>query len=653
MTEDQKLLPILEYIHKNYLADATEPGGESKAKVGELAAEVEKRKGKREEVIQYLRSLTPFQHHILDAGKELHKINRELAEALEKSDADKITRGYFRVAGLLISLKLWRHTDLPIEKLEKTLEFAPEEIAFLDHLMGMDAPLITPPPETPDPIVTLRTANVDKYELWEKDKLLNPDYAEPLRVKIREYIHENYHIQRIDHFSGTRKPLPPNQSVKPVRVQEEVPDITYFHRPSQFLRHKFAQLRNSTYKALAVERHETGGYRERRIQLNLEGDKLVEVQKGMISAAIHFLTPNTIWQKMVEDVKLLQQTLTMGAKKIDKDYFFNIFYHIQTPIGLDRSEESAGPAGREQFDPTKETDPFKHRDRITAEMASQLIRELSKCDQYVFGGHLDLDLYLDGIGIRKKPNVLMIEGEGLGSYDYINNLIILPTICPPKVTPLDQVVSALGDFRYSLWIDTPKEIFDKQGVGFMVIGRKTSATKALWQIFPSHATALLKQRAFREYYVRHIFSNLFSQGVRVVAGCEVPITNRIADQKLRQYFEAYIPLAEIKSTGTPEVPHPEHEELKEEPPPEAPAEAQPPAPPAPAAPPKPTTPTPPPPHAPTHAETLCSNCGKPMPPGSKFCLECGTTVGAAAKCKSCGADLPSGSKFCNECGAKQ
>ena len=50
----------------------------------------------------------------------------------------------------------------------------------------------------------------------------------------------------------------------------------------------------------------------------------------------------------------------------------------------------------------------------------------------------------------------------------------------------------------------------------------------------------------------------------------------------------------------------------------------------------------------------CSKCGKPQPPGTKFCSECGGPVvqpAAAAKCPKCGAEVKGG-KFCAECGAK-
>jgi len=563
----QKILPILEYIHKKYLVNVKEPGGDSSASANEMLATLKEKQKDRQEAIQFLRGLTAFQRHILESGKSMLLINNDMHAAFQAQDPSAMTKAYFRIAQLLISVKLWRHIDSPIEQLQKELVFEPEEQAFLDRMLGMDLPLDTSAGPVPDPLITLREADIDKRQLVQGDKVLDDDYDEPLRIKVRDAVREIYGVERMSDFSGTKKPLPPNQHIQNVRVKEDVPDMTYFHGMSQFFVEKFRQLRNATYRPLDVERKETGGYRQKRAKFNLEGDKLVENERGMISAAIHFLTPHTIWQKMVEDVKLIEQTLTMGAKKVDKDYFFNVYYHIQKPIGVLAEEmdpNAEAPKSYPRFEPSKTDDPMKYRARLNSEQAALLISEFSKCDQYVFGGHLDLDIYLDGIGIRKKPNVIMVEGEGLASFDYINNVILMPTICPPKVTPIDQVVSALGDFRYALWVDAPKDIFDKQGVGFAIIGRKTKASsnKPLWQIFPTHASALIKQRAFREYYRRHILSFLFYSGVRGVGGFEIPTTNRISDRKLRQFFDAYVTLAEIKDTGAGMEPSQNHEELK-------------------------------------------------------------------------------------------
>ena len=51
------------------------------------------------------------------------------------------------------------------------------------------------------------------------------------------------------------------------------------------------------------------------------------------------------------------------------------------------------------------------------------------------------------------------------------------------------------------------------------------------------------------------------------------------------------------------------------------------------------------------AGVACPNCGNKNNSGAKFCIECGTKLGAA-KCSNCQAELPPGAKFCNECGQK-
>lgn len=51
------------------------------------------------------------------------------------------------------------------------------------------------------------------------------------------------------------------------------------------------------------------------------------------------------------------------------------------------------------------------------------------------------------------------------------------------------------------------------------------------------------------------------------------------------------------------------------------------------------------------AGVACPNCGNKNSSGAKFCIECGTKLGAA-KCSNCQAELPPGAKFCNECGQK-
>ncbi|MDR0918334.1 MAG: zinc ribbon domain-containing protein [Oscillospiraceae bacterium] len=51
----------------------------------------------------------------------------------------------------------------------------------------------------------------------------------------------------------------------------------------------------------------------------------------------------------------------------------------------------------------------------------------------------------------------------------------------------------------------------------------------------------------------------------------------------------------------------------------------------------------------------CPDCGHVNPDGTKFCQECGSKLGAAAKtfCTGCGMELAPGTRFCGGCGAKQ
>ncbi len=53
-------------------------------------------------------------------------------------------------------------------------------------------------------------------------------------------------------------------------------------------------------------------------------------------------------------------------------------------------------------------------------------------------------------------------------------------------------------------------------------------------------------------------------------------------------------------------------------------------------------------------ERTCSSCGAENEPGTKFCRECGTKLGApaAAFCPECGAKCEPGRKFCGECGTQ-
>jgi membrane protease subunit (stomatin/prohibitin family) len=46
----------------------------------------------------------------------------------------------------------------------------------------------------------------------------------------------------------------------------------------------------------------------------------------------------------------------------------------------------------------------------------------------------------------------------------------------------------------------------------------------------------------------------------------------------------------------------------------------------------------------------CAKCGTAVPPGSKFCMGCGTPVGAGEACPKCGQPVPGEAKFCMNCG---
>lgn len=52
------------------------------------------------------------------------------------------------------------------------------------------------------------------------------------------------------------------------------------------------------------------------------------------------------------------------------------------------------------------------------------------------------------------------------------------------------------------------------------------------------------------------------------------------------------------------------------------------------------------------ARGFCSECGKAVPGGAKFCPSCGHPQ-AGDGCSNCGQPLPEGSKFCPNCGTKQ
>jgi hypothetical protein len=44
----------------------------------------------------------------------------------------------------------------------------------------------------------------------------------------------------------------------------------------------------------------------------------------------------------------------------------------------------------------------------------------------------------------------------------------------------------------------------------------------------------------------------------------------------------------------------------------------------------------------------CPRCQHENPPDSKFCVQCGASLGLV--CPSCGTGLPAGWRFCNKCG---
>jgi hypothetical protein len=54
----------------------------------------------------------------------------------------------------------------------------------------------------------------------------------------------------------------------------------------------------------------------------------------------------------------------------------------------------------------------------------------------------------------------------------------------------------------------------------------------------------------------------------------------------------------------------------------------------------------------TDNTVTCPSCGARVKP-SKFCSECGQPLQTKSECTSCHAEIPPGSKFCPECGAKQ
>lgn len=58
------------------------------------------------------------------------------------------------------------------------------------------------------------------------------------------------------------------------------------------------------------------------------------------------------------------------------------------------------------------------------------------------------------------------------------------------------------------------------------------------------------------------------------------------------------------------------------------------------------------PTSPTASELICPKCQTRHPMGTRFCVQCGTSLSATSVCPSCGATLTTGSKFCPQCGTK-
>lgn len=49
---------------------------------------------------------------------------------------------------------------------------------------------------------------------------------------------------------------------------------------------------------------------------------------------------------------------------------------------------------------------------------------------------------------------------------------------------------------------------------------------------------------------------------------------------------------------------------------------------------------------------FCSNCGKPLRPGSRFCAGCGAAAPARKVCPQCGASTTETGAFCTNCGVR-
>jgi rRNA maturation endonuclease Nob1 len=51
------------------------------------------------------------------------------------------------------------------------------------------------------------------------------------------------------------------------------------------------------------------------------------------------------------------------------------------------------------------------------------------------------------------------------------------------------------------------------------------------------------------------------------------------------------------------------------------------------------------------AETICPQCGTPVPNGMQFCGKCGKAI-AAIVCRQCGKAVPPDQQFCGSCGTR-
>lgn len=51
------------------------------------------------------------------------------------------------------------------------------------------------------------------------------------------------------------------------------------------------------------------------------------------------------------------------------------------------------------------------------------------------------------------------------------------------------------------------------------------------------------------------------------------------------------------------------------------------------------------------AGAVCPSCQAPLPPGARFCAQCGQSVPTVRVCPRCQAQAPDGARFCSACGA--